>query len=157
MKINVNFLSQNELWQQRIKEAAAVAEEVMSSRSFVDQVTSWEGFDNTTKNPQQIANDIRSANVTINVGFYVKHWTKAIAYEENGAVYFNRAKLNYGAGSPGNVAHEVMHALGYEHVGNKRVGNENTVPYRIGDWVDGHESAAYEDAAEAKAGTDTMT
>jgi hypothetical protein len=94
-------------------------------------------FDYTSDTPAQVADKLASAaEVTISVGFYWNPFGPAVAKEGNGLVRFNSAKESRGAGSPGNVAHELMHALGYEHNGNYPAGNEHTVPWVIGGFVE---------------------
>lgn len=50
-----------------------------------------------------------------------------------GTLFINTAKTT--AGSPGNLAHEVAHTLGYSHFSNRRLFGMSSVPYRIGDLV----------------------
>ena len=137
MRIIVQFLGGTQYWQDKITANAAQASAILSDPAFIAKIRAWPGFDFTGETPDQIADKIQNAGeVTIKVGFYSKWWTRAIAYEQDGAVYFNTRKESYGAGSKGNIAHEVTHALGYEHNGNAAAGNLNTVPYRIGEWAD---------------------
>lgn len=138
MNISVTYLSQSPEWQAIVDASAARASKVLSDRAFIAKVRAWPSFDDCALPPGVVADHLDAcADVAVRVGFYYRRWfTKAIAYEQDGAVYFNTAKRPYGAGSPGNVAHEVMHALGYVHNGNSASGNENTVPYRIGQWVE---------------------
>lgn len=137
MKIQVTFIGGSASWQTFISESAQTAAAVLTDPDFVTKVRAWPQFAFTDKSPAQVAaallaNDI----VTINVGFYSHPLGWSIAKEEGGVVLFNTSKRSRGAGSPGNLAHEVMHVLGFSHDGNQMVGNENTVPYRIGQWVD---------------------
>lgn len=138
MNIKVNFLNGNQYWRDKVNASAARASAVLSDPAFIAKVRAWPGFDFTHKTPAQLADMIQNAgDVQINVGFYRGwFWSKAIAYEANGAVEFNTRKEAYGAGSPGNLSHELMHALGESHNGNQLAGNENCVPNRIGQWVD---------------------
>lgn len=109
----------------------------MSASPFIEAIRTHDGFDSTDETPTQVAVKLsNTGDVEITVGIYSKFFTKAIAYEVEGAVFFNTRKESYGAGSPGNIAHEVMHALGYTHNGNAASGNENTVPYYVGNLVD---------------------
>jgi hypothetical protein len=137
VEIVIDFEGGTAEWHGIIRRNAATAAEIMSRPAFVEQVRTWPRFAHTTDSPEQVAERIRSAGrLTIAVGFYAKSRTKAIAYEQNGRVYFNTLKQKYGAGSPGNIAHETTHTLGYKHKGNRRRPNINSVPYRIGDWVE---------------------
>lgn len=134
MKLIINFLSGTEYSQNLVRTSATAVSRVFSNPVFLARVASIVKYDFTTETSAQIAETIRNAGeVKINVGFYRGwFWSRAIAYEQDGAIYFNTRKFGYGAGGVENVAHEVMHALGYSHRGNSPAGNENTVPWMIG-------------------------
>lgn len=136
MKVSVKFLGGSSYWQDLVSESARKASRVLSDPTFIQKIAEWPVFDFTTATSQMVADRIRDTlEIDISVGFYYKIFTRAIAYEQNNAVYFNTRKESYGAGSVGNVVHETMHALGYAHNGNAAAGNENTVPYRLGEWA----------------------
>lgn len=142
MKINIDFENGTSYWQNLVTENARKAALILSDPAFIQKIRSWAGFDYCGDTPDQVADTIATTReVTIRVGFYSKWLTRAIAYEQDGAAYFNTRKEAYGAGSVGNVAHELMHALGYSHNGNSPGPNQNTVPYRIGQWAEGWEIA----------------
>lgn len=134
MKLLINFLSGTEYSQDLVRTSAATVSKVFSDPVFLARVSSIVKYDFTTETSAQVAETIRSAGeVKVNVGFYRGwFWSRAIAYEQDGAIYFNTRKFGYGAGGVENVAHEVMHALGYSHRGNSPAGNENTVPWKVG-------------------------
>lgn len=137
MKIVIEFQNGSCYWIKKIEKNAEQVSRVLSDPAFLAKVRSWPRFDFTEKTPDQDTKAIEHAGtVTIRVGFYSKWFTRAIAYESDGAIYFNVRKEGYGAGSPGNLAHEVMHALGFSHNGNSPAGNANTVPWRVGEWVE---------------------
>lgn len=137
MIIDVNFLGGTESWQILVDASAIRAAQILSDPATLARIRAFPRFDDTTDTPDQIASALeRAGTIPISVGFYWGLFTKAIAYEENNCVYFNTRKWAYGAGSPGNVAHELMHRLGYVHNGNSAQGNQNTVPYWIGNLVD---------------------
>jgi len=137
VKIIVTFLNGTQYWTDLIKLNAQRASEVLSDPAFITHVRCGPRFDYCAHTPEEVASVIASAGeVVVNVGFYSKWWSKAIAYEQDGVVYFNTRKEAYGAGSPGNIAHEFTHKLGFVHCGNSSRGNANTVPYRIGNEVD---------------------
>lgn len=137
MKIIINFLNGDSYWQDKVRVSSDRAADILSSPPFLSKVRSFPMFDFCADSPTHVGDKLESTTeIKINVGFYSKRWTKAIAYEEGGAVNFNTRKEAGGAGSAGNVAHEVMHALGYSHDGNSPQGQQHTVPYAIGNWVD---------------------
>jgi len=139
MEISLSFRGGSSDWQSFLSESAKTAGAVLTDPDFLTKVGAWPGFDFTTSTPADVAAAIANAGtVTVNISFYSHPLGASIAKEDpaNGAVSFNTAKRHRGAGSPGNVAHEVMHVLGFSHNGNQLAGNENTVPYRIGQWVD---------------------
>lgn len=152
MKIEIEFEFHDGQWDEYIQKNAARASEILASSSFLAKVKQWPNFDSTDKRPDEVARVIETANVVrVRVGYFpvrssfllrkfdlLKNRTTAAIADEgaDGLVRFNRSKKPYGAGSPGNIAHETMHVLGFRHTGNKRAGNENSVPYRIGEWVD---------------------
>jgi hypothetical protein len=136
LKLKVNFLSDNCYWEKKVSRNADLASDILSDPAFIAKVASWPHFDYCVHSPAQVAKLIENAgDVFINVGFYSKRWTKAIAYEVDAGIFFNTRKEAYGAGDIGNLVHEVMHKLGLSHNGNSSSGNENTAPYRIGQWA----------------------
>lgn len=137
MNIKIDFMGQNNYWENKINWSAQQTGVILSHPDFIAKVRGWAGFDFTEATPGGIADLLLlTKDVEIRVGFYSKWFTRAIAYEIPNGVFFNTRKESYGAGSPGNLAHELMHKLGFQHNGNAAAGNENTVPYRIGYWVD---------------------
>lgn len=137
MKIISSFLSGGAYWQAKIRTSCEQASEALSDPALLQSIRDHEPFDFTDQTPDQIADHFAMAGeIVIHVGFYSSWLTRAIAYEEQGAVFVNTRKEAYGAGSPGNMAHETAHAMDYEHDGNSAAGNENTVPYVIGNLVD---------------------
>lgn len=132
MNIKVEFLNGSQYWKDKITANAAQSSKVLNDPAFLAKVRAWPGFDYTSDTSEQIADKLENAGVvSIKVGFYSKWWTRAIAYESNGAVFFNTRKENYGAGGTNNLIHEALHSLGYSHRGNSPNGNENTVPWRV--------------------------
>lgn len=137
MKVLVQFINGTDFWKDLVINNAWTVSQIISHPDFIEKVANWPAFDFTNQSPREVAETLEQVgDVKIRVGFY-KGWifSKAIAYEEGGAVYFNTRKFAYGAGGVGNIAHELMHALGYSHRGNSPNGNENTVPWRIGQWA----------------------
>ncbi|EFF84515.1 hypothetical protein HMP0015_0008, partial [Acinetobacter haemolyticus ATCC 19194] len=57
-----------------------------------------------------------------------------IAYEKNQVIHINTAKS--AAGTPGNLAHEFTHTLGYTHFTNFSWLGRSSVPYVTGRFVD---------------------
>lgn len=124
-------------WTKRIEDNSRLASQAMCTPEFLSRVRNWKGFGWTTDSPADVANRIAHAGtVAIDVRFFFDTKTLAIASEGNGVISFNKAKENAGAGGPGNIAHEAMHALGYRHFWNRPCLQGNTVPWRIGNWVD---------------------
>ena len=138
MQIKINFdLSVNQYWKDKLTANALKASVIMSASPFIEAVRTHDPFDDCDETPTAVARNLSNTDVVeITVGIYSKFFTKAIAYEVEGAVFFNSRKESYGAGSPGNIAHEVVRALGYVHNGNAASGNEDTVPYYVGNLVD---------------------
>lgn len=139
LKITITFLGfPDQYWRSKIMENSNRAARILSDPAFLAKIRAWPKFDFTNSTPAEIADQLAlSPTIRIRVGFYRGwFWSKAIAYEDHGAIYFNTRKAAYGAGSVGNIAHELMHALGFSHNGNSPAGNENTVPWRIGQWAE---------------------
>lgn len=137
MRIIPIFLNGTQYWQDLVTLSAQRASAILSDSDFIEHVRNWALFDDTVVSADDVGTTIeRAGEVRIKVGFYSSFWTRAIAYEANGEVHFNTRKERSGAGGIGNVAHEVMHVLGFKHRGNSPSGNENTVPWRIGGWAD---------------------
>lgn len=144
MKVNVNFQNGSDYWQQKVLDSADIAGRALSDPGLLDQIRNYPPpFLSTTQTPGQVADRLAQTDqVTITVAFYWNPFGKAIAKEESGLVKFNTAKERSGAGCPGDVAHETMHALGYTHAdGNSPDQTEGTVPRVIGDMVDDWDDA----------------
>ena len=138
MNIKVTFLNGSNYWQQLVLNSAEKASDILSDPAFLLKISNITHYDFCIETPIQIGDKIRAVGeITIEVGFYSKWFTKAIAYEECKKIWFNTRKKAYGAGGVGNIVHETLHALGYKHNGNATAGNEFTVPYLIGDLADG--------------------
>lgn len=134
MQIQINFIGGTDYWKKKIQDAALKVQGILSDESFLQTVAAHPKFDFTKDSSVIVASRIMNAqSVTVKVGFYSKCLTRAIAYETDGAIYFNTRKEAAGAGSWQNVMHEVLHALGYSHNGNSPGGNQNTVPYMVPD------------------------
>lgn len=132
MQIAIVFLNGSDYWKKKVQDAALKVQGIFSDEGFLQAVAAHAGFDFTADSPAAVASRLMNAGtVSIHVGFYSKCLTRAIAYEQAGAVYFNTRKEAQGAASWQNVAHEVLHALGYSHNGNAPAGQGNTVPYAI--------------------------
>jgi hypothetical protein len=137
IEIHPDFIDSSDDWTSRITKNAQLASQAMCTPEFLDRVRSWSDFDWTTDSPVDVANRIAHAGViNIKVGFYSDNSTNAIAYENDGGVYFNKVRASGGAGGIGNIVHEAMHVIGYKHFWNWPWLQGNTVPWRIGGWVD---------------------
>lgn len=137
MNIIINFLNGTEYSQDLVRTSATAVSKVLSDPSFLSRVRGIVKYDFTTDTSSQVADKIRDAGeVKINIGFYRGwFWSKVLAFENYASVSFNTRKFGYGAGGVENVAHELMHALGYSHNGNSPAGNQATVPWMIGKMV----------------------
>lgn len=135
MNIKIKFITKRTpYWENRIIENAAIASSILSDPAFWDEIGLARQFDLTDKTAAQISQDfLAPGDIEIRVGFYSKLFTRAIAYESGGDVFFNTRKS---AGSPGNIGHEICHVLKYSHHGNSARGNENSVPYVVGNQID---------------------
>ena len=133
MKIEIEYQGGTCYWKNKVTASALYAAAILSTPDFLQRVALHPSFDFTDKSSLQVAGVIKTTEVAkIKVGFYYKWWfTKAIAYEQDGAVYFNTAKEGYGAGDWPNVMHELLHSLGFQHNGNSPSGQQNTVPWKV--------------------------
>jgi hypothetical protein len=141
MRILISFINGDSYWHDKVLKNAAKGSAILSDPAFLDKVEAHTGFDFCTMPARAVRDKIeRAGDVKIKVGFYRGWWwSKAIASESDGVVSFNTRKDGYGAGSVGNIVHETLHALNFSHNGNSAAGNQNTVPYWIGNlaetWV----------------------
>ena len=136
--ISVQYLDGQEpdpKWKRRVEENAAKAEEILSSTEFAEAYRKEKIRGTKGKTVNEVINELQySGETEINVGFYNNPDTRAIAYEEGGNIYFNTAKDE--AGSPGNIAHELTHKMGYKHFTNWAFLGRRSVPYTVGYAVD---------------------
>ena len=122
-------------WAQRLNESAATAEAILQSEEFASRCRASKMSRTNGKPVEQVCREFSHAGpIKIEVGFYHDPDTRAIAYEQNDVVYVNTAKSE--AGSPGNIAHELAHVLGYTHFTNWAFLGRNSVPYVVGELVD---------------------
>lgn len=134
MKINAIFLfKNNKYWHEKLSKSIAETEALLNDKDLTGKLRALSPkLDHTSDTWQEVLDRIENAGeITVKFGLYSRWWTRAIAYEQNGAVYFNTRKESRGAGSVWNVMHEVLHVLGYHHLGNSTSGNENSVPYLV--------------------------
>jgi hypothetical protein len=130
MKIKINYLGGSNEWRDKIRKSANIVERLFDNTTFLDAVAREPIYHFTKKTPEQVAMTIVDAReITIFVGFYSNFFTRAIAYEKNGRIFFNTRKA--AAGEWPNVMHECLHVLGFQHNGNAQKGNELSVPYRV--------------------------
>lgn len=137
MKITINFLNGSEYWRAKILSNADIAGRLLADESFLDHIATHPSFDFCPDVPSVVRAKILSTpEITINVSFFWKWLTREIAFEDSMGCHFNTTKEKQGAGSVGDIIHEMLHQLHYSHRGNARAGNENTAPYWIGDEAD---------------------
>jgi hypothetical protein len=130
MKIKVHFLGGSKEWQDKIEDSAKTVGKLFSNTLFLNAVANHGKFDHTKLNAYEVANLIlHTREIQIYVGFYSNFFTRAIAYERNGRIFFNTRKE--AAGTWANIMHESLHVLGFSHNGNTPRGNENSVPYKL--------------------------
>lgn len=106
------------------------------SDKFLEKVKSAYGFNHTYKSPPEVAEDIKNYSNTIKIKSYTSRWpwSRAIAYTQNGVIYFNTRKSMDAYKRANTIVHETMHIMGYSHDGNTPSKyNDLTVPYYVGD------------------------
>jgi hypothetical protein len=122
-------------WRDRLEKNAKVAEAILTSPKFAEECAKRTMTETGGKTVEQICHDVQYAGpVVLKIGFFKRRLTRQIANEQNKGVSFNTAKA--GVGSPGNIAHELTHVLGYSHASNWEHKSSTTVPYVIGYVVD---------------------
>lgn len=122
-------------WKERLEKNVKVAEAILTSPKFAEECAKQTMTETGGKTVDQICHDVQYAgHVVLKIGFFKRRLTRQIAHEQNKGVSFNTAKA--GAGSPGNIAHELTHVLGYSHASNWEHKSSTTVPYVIGYVVD---------------------
>lgn len=136
--INVTYDTPPEpFWKQRIDSSAVLASAILRSQEFGDRCRGKNMSRRNGQSVEQVCRELQCAGaVNPKVDFFNDPRTKAIASEGAGEVHINTAKAEFGAGSPGNLAHEMAHTLGYRHFTNVRRFAQQGVPYVVGDLVD---------------------
>jgi hypothetical protein len=123
-------------WRERLERNARNAEAILATSAFLKECMAQK-MTQTDKSVEEVCRDMQYAGpVVLEIGFYERWWTRAIAREMGGYVDVNTAKVKQGAGSPGNIVHEFAHTLGYRHKSNLESRSSSTVPYVIGYIVD---------------------
>lgn len=124
------------IWKEKIERNAAIVEKLFSSEAFKNKirVTLFEYSKGFFNDGDSVVDKLElNDSIRISVGFWHNWFTRAIARETSLGIDFNTAKKS--AGSAGDIAHEIMHQIGFKHFGNSWSGNQNTVPYKIGNMV----------------------
>lgn len=137
-EIEPNFIGDTSPeWRQKVLQSADEATRILHTPEFAASCQSLRLTRTNGKSVQEVCREmVCSGVVKPRVGFYHKSSTRAIAYEKNGALFINSAKEDAGAGSPGNIAHEFTHTLGYTHFSNWAFLGKSSVPYRVGNLVE---------------------
>lgn len=132
------FIGKSEpAWEAIISESALQATNIIRSPEFSLECQHSRMSRTRGRTVQEVCREvICSGVIRPQVGFYNNPNTRAIAYEDDGALYINVAKFDYGAGSPGNIAHEFAHTLGYTHFTNWAFFGKRSVPYVVGRLVE---------------------
>ena len=125
-------------WKTRLTESTGKANEILVSDEFAKACQQLTMNKTKGKSVQEVCNELACSDTrTLKFGFFNNKRTSAIAREMgNGVVEFNIAKPDSGAGSPGNIAHEFTHTLGYKHFTNISWLGIFSVPYEVGGLVD---------------------
>lgn len=134
MKIHAIFLfKNNKYWLDKLIRSISETEVLLNDKDLMQKLRAMSPkIEHTSDSWQDVLTNIENAGeIVVVFGLYSRWWTRAIAYEQNGAVYFNTRKESRGAGSVWNVMHEVLHVLGYHHLGNSPSGNEHSIPYLV--------------------------
>lgn len=133
--LRVTYISEGtEEWTERIESSARAASAIFNSVEFQQECRSSTMTRRREKSVQQVCSEFScSGPRTIKVGLYNDPSVRVVAFEKSGAVFINTAKTH--AGSPGNIAHEFAHTLGYSHSTNWGFIRKRSVPYVIGGLV----------------------
>lgn len=107
---------------------------VVNVPKFYEEIAKVENYDETDLTPKQISEKISESTNTIAVYSYVRYFSKVIAKFQYGNIYLNSRKQvrkpEYNANT---IVHEWTHSLGFTHDGNYAKGQQDTVPYKVGD------------------------
>ncbi len=141
--------------EQRVKleQALIVANRVLSSTAFRDEVSAIEGFNYSRDDGATVYQALLRQNYTLEFkavakyairfrvfGRWVTRKSKMIAStgEGSGKITFNTVRMaEFGvAYYAGTIVHELTHIAGYHHKGNRpTTANTRSVPYRVGKLV----------------------
>ena len=126
-----------EAWKNKVLSSAQTVGQVLASDDFAQRCQSLNLIMTRGETVQEVCRRLVCAgDVSPDIGFYYDQHTRAIAYEEDGALYINTAKGSQGAGGVGNIAHEFTHTLGYKHFTNFALLGSYSVPYEVGELVE---------------------
>lgn len=122
------------LWRGKIQASAQTVSRILASEEFFTKCRSLRLSRTNGKSVDEVCRQLAcSGKIIPAISFYHDPDSRFIAYASGGTLFINTAKTT--AGSPGNLAHEVAHTLGYSHFSNRRLFGMSSVPYRIGDLV----------------------
>lgn len=118
-----------------IRKAAAIVMTHYKDQAFLNSLSCIEKFNFTNDSGVDIARKIKDSSISLRVeGYTPKYWfSKAIAREEDGAIFFNYRKMNMPLKDRvETLYHESLHGLNYKHDGNRaNAFNMKTAPYAI--------------------------
>lgn len=156
-EVKIEFLSAGEETKRdSVEHAAQRLEAILASQEFGRSCRASSMNRTGGRSVEEVCWSVSCAGPqVIRVALFRDERMTTLAFEKKGAVFINVAKAR--AGTPGNLAHEFAHVLGYSHQSFWGISRKDAVPYVIGRRVreadDGRvQGCAGRDAGESSCG-----
>jgi hypothetical protein len=121
-----------------VQKAVTCANLIFKSDQFKALVLNGK-YDQTSDKPEMIWQKLSLAGFTeVKTVRSTNPFTNMVAvkYKDDPAIYLNSRKNRSNAEWTGSICHEKAHVMGWTHRGNSPRGNEDTVPYKLGDYCE---------------------
>ena len=118
-----------------LEEVVRISEYILSDEEFLNEVSKVKKFSSTNLKGVDVVLSISIGPVaTVSSYKTLNPWSSVTAYTTGKMIKFNTRNNPRSINSMVNtLIHEYMHVLGFHHSGNSSKGNQESIPYMVGD------------------------